>query len=282
MSLPIRQGALWPGPEKSPKKFARHLATIEYQLLLAPLFISHIYKHNENEDGSFVGATGLKCRLDSFMMDLHQRREEVTTTIKGLNKERHTFGMKLNQAMVDFHAADIRAVSATIAGATAEDMKVAEEQNSYAEGRWMAADMNKFDIHDDDYSWVDLDDFIEVDWELPPGSTPQTIITPLAFTPRFTYFRQTDHSDPNAPLSERPSPFGIDVSHDCIITENNDPREIQCSLVQTRLEKVHHQMKRNKEALDSLAQRLNKDPSNEAFKQEVCGIKFKRGYANQP
>lgn len=224
MSLPIRQGALWPGPEKSTKKFARHLATIEYQLLLSPLFISHIYKHNEREDGSFVGATGLKARLDTFMLDIHQRREEVTTTIKGLNRERLTFGMKINEALVDFQSADIRAVSATIIGASADDMaKTAAEERaqSYTDGRKMEPDMSQFTIHDDDYSWVDLDDFIEIDWGLPTKTTPKTVISPLAFAPRTTYFRQTDHSPPNAPPASRPSPFGHDPSHDCIMGENN-------------------------------------------------------------
>lgn len=78
MSLPIRQGKLFPGIEKSSKKFGRHLATIKYNLLLSPLFIAHIYKHKDAEDYSedLVSATGLKLRLDSFMLDLHQRREE--------------------------------------------------------------------------------------------------------------------------------------------------------------------------------------------------------------
>ena len=78
MSLPIRQGKLWPGVEKSSKKFGRHLATIKYNLLLSPLYMSHIYKHKDAEDygAGVVSATGLKVRLDSFMLDVHQRREE--------------------------------------------------------------------------------------------------------------------------------------------------------------------------------------------------------------
>ena len=50
MSLPVRQGKLWPGVEKSSKKFGRHLATIKYNLLLSPLYMSHIYKHKDAED----------------------------------------------------------------------------------------------------------------------------------------------------------------------------------------------------------------------------------------
>ena len=97
MSLPIRQGALWPGIEKSSKKFGRHLATIKYNLLLAPLFISHIYKHKDAEDYSadVVSATGLKMRLDSFMLDMHQRREEFPTHDKGRKTQGKTTAMKI-------------------------------------------------------------------------------------------------------------------------------------------------------------------------------------------
>ena len=81
MSLPIRQGRLWPGVEKSSKKFGRHLATVKYSILLAPLFLSHVYKHKEAEDyqEDAVAVTGLKIRLDSFMLDIHQRREWFKT-----------------------------------------------------------------------------------------------------------------------------------------------------------------------------------------------------------
>src|SRR5436305_9002480 len=122
MALPIRQGPLWPGVEKSSKKFGRHIATIKYKLLLSPLYMSHIYKHKDAEDfdvesagTDIVAATGLKVKLDSFLLDLHQRKEESVMKLKGLNVDRGSTSMCINQAEVDFHTADIRAVSATIA-----------------------------------------------------------------------------------------------------------------------------------------------------------------------
>lgn len=43
---------------------------------------------------------------------------------------------------------------------------------------------------------------------------------------------------------------------------SSDPREIQCELVQARLEKVNFQMSRNKEELDNLAERANANIDN--------------------
>ena len=223
MSLPIRQGALWPGPEKTAKKFGRHLATIKYQLLLSPLFISHMYMHKLHDGSNKTAATGLKVKLDSFLLDMHMRREETTTTIKGLNMARKSFGMKLNQAELDFHSADIRAVSATIDEPTVADLKQAvDEPMSSATGTIrFSGDLSQFTIPDGDYSWVDMDDFVELDSVLPSSKTPQTLIMPLAFAPRFTFFRQTDHSGPDAHGSEKPSTFGNESTHDCIMSQNN-------------------------------------------------------------
>jgi len=275
MSLPIRQGPLWPGPEKTAKKFGRHLATIKYQLLLSPLFISHIYRHKLSDDSNKMAATGLKVKLDSFLFDMHMRREETTTAIKGLNLERKSFGMKINQAELDFHSADIRAVSATIDEPIVADLKQAlEEPMSSAQGTIrFSGDLSQSTIPDGDYSWVDMDDFVELDTVLPNNKTPQTVILPLVFTPRFTYFRQTDHGGPDIDLSDLPSTFGHGPTHQCIMSQNNDPREIQCGLVQSRLEKVHYQVNKNKQALDDLAREIARRPEDEELKAEVGRIK---------
>ncbi|RPB29873.1 hypothetical protein L211DRAFT_855009 [Terfezia boudieri ATCC MYA-4762] len=270
MSLPIRQGPLWPGPEKTAKKFGRHLATIKYQLLLSPLFISHIYRHKLSDDSNKMAATGLKVKLDSFLFDMHMRREETTTAIKGLNLERKSFGMKINQAELDFHSADIRAVSATIDEPTVADLKQSlDEPMSSAQGTIrFSGDLSQFTIPDGDYSWVDMDDFVELDTVLPNNKTPQTMILPLVFTPRFTYFRQTDHGGSHTDLSDLPSTFGHEPTHQCNMSQNNDPREIQCGLVQSRLEKVHYQVNKNKQALDDLAREIARRPEDEELKAE--------------
>ncbi|KAH0602608.1 uncharacterized protein H6S33_008689 [Morchella sextelata] len=266
MSLPIRQGPLWPGVEKSSKKFGRHLATIKYKLCLSPLFISHIYKHNDKDEAGHdvVAATGLKAKLDSFMVDIHQRREDIGQSTT----------MRINQAELDFHSADIRAVSAVIIGATAAELMdqaaAAEVPLNLAESTIRySGDMSQFTIPDGDYSWIDMDDFVELDWVLPSNKTPKTKIMPLAYTPRFTYFRQTDHGDPDSRSgNECVSPFGHEPTHDCLMSENNDPREIQCGLVQARLEKVNQQIHKNKEALDSLAQSMKLNPDDTTLKQD--------------
>jgi len=270
MSLPIRQGALWPGIEKSSKKFGRHLATIKYNLLLAPLFLSHIYKHKDAEDYSenVVSATGLKMRLDSFMLDMHQRREEFHTQDKGRKTQSKTSGMKMHQAQLDLVSADIRAVSASIAGTTPEDLRKASAPTLVSQDNVGTTDLSHFEIPDNDFSWIDMDDFVELDWILPSEANPETKIMPLAFAPRFTYFRQTDHGDTIAGDPDRTSPFGSEPTHFCIMSKDDDPRRVQCQLIQSRLDQLKSQIEAHHQAIDTAEQKRINDEENQILKIE--------------
>ncbi|KAF1936595.1 hypothetical protein EJ02DRAFT_81179 [Clathrospora elynae] len=258
MSLPVRQGKLWPGVEKSSKKFGRHLATIKYNLLLSPLYMSHIYKHKDAEDygAGLVSATGLKARLDSFMFDLHQRREEFPTLVQAPksqkdSKQNQTTGMRINQVQLDLIRTDVRAVSASIAGTDPDDVDnaTADDLASYNQ-EYLTADLSKFTIPDNDWGWVDMDDFIELGWILPSNRHPETQILPLAFAPRFTYFRQTDHANNISGDKHRTSAFGNEPTHHCVISARNDPRRVQCHLIEQRIERVKEQVAHNQRAVN--------------------------------
>ncbi|RFU34928.1 hypothetical protein B7463_g1412, partial [Scytalidium lignicola] len=270
MSLPIRQGSLWPGVEKTSKKFGRHLATIKYNLLLAPLFLSHIYKHKDPDDYSedAFSATGVKVKLDSFMLDIHQRREEFHTRDKGRKMQGKTSGMKINQAQLDLLSADIRAVSARIAGPTAEDLRKASVPTLFSQQDKAAADLSSFEIPDNDFSWVDMDDFVELDWILPSEVNPETKIMPLGYAPRFTYFRQTGHGDTISGDPDRTSPFGNEPTHFCIMSQDDDPRRVQCQLIQTRLDQLNKQMESHTRAVGEAELRYVKEENNPELKAD--------------
>lgn len=241
MSLPIHQGRLFPSTEKSGKKFGRHLATIKYSLLLSPLYISHIYLHKDAEEFTedTVSATGLKMRLDSFMLDIHQRREEFISAVRGLNSKVTTTGMRINQALLDLVKADLRAVSVGIEGTSLDTVKraTAEELAEFQSDQRPVA-LSGFHIPDGDFSWVDVDDFVEIDWALPHNHSPKTSILPLGYSPRFTYRRQTDHGHAISGDSNRKSPWGNEDTHYCIMSPSNDSRRVQRQLVRERLAQI--------------------------------------------
>ncbi|KAL8768941.1 MAG: hypothetical protein Q9209_004996 [Squamulea sp. 1 TL-2023] len=271
MSLPIRQGKLFPGVEKTSKKFGRHLATFKYNLLLSPLFLAHIYKHKDAEDYSedLVSATGLKLRIDSFILDLHQRREEFAAQGQGRGKQLKTSGMRINQAQLDFIVADLRAVSASIAGTTANDVRKANDAElaGYQEATG-SADLSRFTIPDNDFSWIDMDDFVELDWILPAETTPETKIMPLAYSPRFTYFRQTDHSGSSPGDTTRSSSFGKENTHFCVMSQDNDPRRVQCELIKARIAKIDEQLEMHQRTLGEQELRVIRDGSRDSSLKE--------------
>lgn len=243
MSLPIRQGNLFPGREKNSKKFGRHLATVKYNLLLAPLFLSHIYKHKDAEDYSenAVSATGLKVRFDSFMLDLHQRREEFNTMGKGKSAQSRTSGIKIHAAQLDLSSVDLRAVSASLKGTTTEAIKKGSISTLVTE-QDDTPDLRRFTIPDHDYSWIDMDDFVELDWILPTEPHPHTKILPLAYAPRLTYVRQTDIGGTISGDPARTSPFGDEPTHFCIMSHDDDPKRVQAKLIEDRLQQLMGQM----------------------------------------
>ena len=252
MSLPIRQGPLWGAAQKKSKKLGRHLATFKYNLLLSPLFVSHVYKHKDAEDyqGNVVSATGLKMRLDSFMLDLHQRREYFD--IKGHEgaQPKKSSGMRINQAQLDFIHADLRALSASITGTSTGDIEKANDETlASLHGQVPLVDMSKFTIPDNDFSWIDMDDFVELDWILPAESDPETKILPLGYAPRFTYFRQTDHHGNIAGDPTRTSSFGDEPTHYCVMSAKNDPRRVQVELIEKRLSKLEDHRAENERAI---------------------------------
>ncbi|PSR78451.1 mitochondrial protein from FMP27-domain-containing protein [Coniella lustricola] len=259
MSLPVRQGNLWPGREKNSKKFGRHLATIKYNILLAPLFLSHIYKHKDVEDcdENAVSATGVKVRFDSFKLDIHQRREEFNTTSdKGLKAQSRTTGMKIHAAQLDLAAVDIRAVSASIKGTTTEAIMRNSLGSLITQHEDDGTDLSKFTIPDNDLSWIDMDDFVELDWILPSEANPDTKILPLAFCPRLTYFRQTDIGGIIAGDPERTSPFGHEPTHLCSMSQDDDPRRVQAQLVQQRLDQLALQLQENMRSIGNAELKL--------------------------
>ena len=277
MSLPIRQGTLFPGIEKASKKFGRHLATFKYNLLLSPLFIAHMYKHKAAEDYAedLLSVTGLKLRIDNFMLDLHQRREEFASQ---RGKQVKTSGMRINQAQLDFVSADVRAVSARIAGTSSEAVKRAtdEELASYQDPA--PSDMSRFTIPDNDFSWIDMDDFVELDWILPAETNPETKIMPLAYAPRFTYFRQTDHAGTPSGEAAGKSPFGHEPTHYCVMSQDNDPRKVQCGLIKERILKIDEHLEMHKRTLGEQELRVVRDSNRDGSLKERYHILNEQGH----
>ena len=124
-------------------------------------------------------------------------------------------------------------------------------------------DMSKFEIPDNDFTWIDMDDFVELDWILPAESDPETKILPLGYAPRFTYFRQTDQGGIIVGDPTRSSSFGDEPTHYCVMSAKNDPRRVQVELIEKRLSKLKDQKAQNERTVGELELKVVQSVEND-------------------
>jgi len=224
MSIPLRQGPLFPSVERVPKKFNRHLATLKYQLDLSPLYLAHTYRYKGSNDyaDQTSSVVGIKARLDRLALDVHQRKEEKVIILKELQAKRRAMHMGINKARVDFESTDLRALAATFKEVTPSelhDLNKNRELRDEGDGwGWRTIEL----VDDDDLDWIDKDDFVEMDVML-SKSEPVGKIWPLAYGPRFTYYRSTDSAsetrvDRSGADDSISNQFGSEDSHHCLMT----------------------------------------------------------------
>ncbi|KAK9478624.1 golgi-body localization protein domain-containing protein [Lipomyces japonicus] len=274
MSLPIKSGKLFTNQDEPSKKFGRHLATIKYQFVLEPLFISHMYLHKRLEDWEkkSIHSIGLKGRTDSFMMDLHQRREITTYMDHQLNIQRSRRHMKLNVGEVDFHSADIRVVTVIFKERSPEELfnqiSSVSGTDSPTGSTSSTPLLGKFKVKDNDLTWVDMDDFIEVDSLISSHNLSTVKVLPWLYAPRITYYRRTEHDHgKESPDSEKVSTFGNEPSHDCLLGQV-DIVEFQTKHINKRARELEEQLKWNKEQMDDLQKSARVSTDNHAIRMK--------------
>ena len=244
MSIPLRQGGLFPSVERMPKKFIRHLVTLKYQLDLSPLYLAHTYRHKDSTDYAkrTTTITGIKARLDRLTLDLHQRKEEKVIILKELQTKRRAMHMGINKTRVDFESTDLRALAATIQDMSPQELyELSRSRDAPEEIEGWGTKTIEL-VNDDDLDWIDKDDFIEVDVLL-AKTEPVGRIWPLAYGSRFTYYRSTDTTSNTLRPKYRGADsityqFGSEDSHHCLmdalegmsVHERADPRSRKCSV----------------------------------------------------
>ncbi|KAK9483721.1 golgi-body localization protein domain-containing protein [Lipomyces starkeyi] len=281
MSLPIKNGPLF-SPQTVSKKFSRHLATIKYQFVLAPLFMSHMYLHKRDDNWSkmVINSIGFKGRTDSFMMDIHQRREFTTYIDKVLNVTRRRRRMRINATEVDFNSADIRGVTVTFKERTAEELfkqlsNPNESQSDSPVGSTNGTPLlAKFKVSDNDLTWIDMDDYTELDSLVGSSNLSSVKVLPWLYTPRFTYYRHTEHvhSETGSTAEHISNMFGKEPSHNCLLGQTNVLRT-QTELISARARELEEQINSNAKQLDDLQRKARLYTESTIIKQKFVAAK---------
>lgn len=278
LSLPVRNGKMFnfDDPQQKSKKFGRHLFTVKYQLLLAPLYITHSYLTSDfdSKTNSYSHhSTGIKARIGSFTLDLHQRRSPNPGDEDSVSKR---WRMNLNIGEMDFINTDLRVLQATFKEKSHQESlarrfgiassPVSSISNGFSSTSGSTHYTGKIKISDNDYSWIDMDDFDELGETSPASIFPKITVSPVLYSPRWSYFRQTDHDDPHKFGTF--IPFGNEDSHDCIIGQRQ-PEDSHKIIINMRISELEEQLKTNETMLDSLKADLERFPGIKATSDRI-------------
>lgn len=290
LSLPIRAGKLFQPTQLVKPKLSRHLYTVQYKLFLEPVYLAHTYRHSKEEeeenqpanDHRKDAATGLKGKVDSLIIDLHQRREP-----HGHGKR---WRMKLHLGEVDMKRADLRVLLAEFRERTPEEFLARNTTSSNSSSgesssinwveAWAESSVNSSTMNSsqqkailDENPWMDMDDFSELEDILPLQLAPKIVILPLVYSPRWTYFRQTDRSgsDIGSIHGFEYYKFGGCLTHECAIGKRH-PEITQAILLRQRIDEIQEQLKTNDATLDSLQRDQERFPNERKISERIIKV----------
>lgn len=214
--LPVRRGKLF-DELKSSEKFSDNLFTNKFLFNLKNLFISHVYRSEseDNEDDEFE-CVGLRAKVDEFLVDLHQQKEEVVDVHEDLERHKKVMKMSMNLGQVLLSKIDLRTVRATF-------NRDLYQTGGSSEPRISGKNLKVFDK---DKRWFDLRDFDEA-FIPSSGTNPQNAeIYPLLYSEKFAYIRDTTGNKANDSDDAD--------THDCRLNET-DYQSAQIDIYERRL-----------------------------------------------
>ncbi|CCD22625.1 Hob2p NDAI_0A04690 [Naumovozyma dairenensis CBS 421] len=267
-SGPIRQGPLFPDLIQNKTKFGRALFTIKYQLHLAPMTITHTYRHitaqydiNESNETGYIG---LKGRFGSLKIDLHQRRIKLTHQNERLNRSKPVWKLKMSTGEIDCAEADIRIIATTFdKNAVKEIFNIGNYPTilqSLEDSTPIRDTLNLLQESD----WYDQDDYVDLNQISSNSSLPLKLeAIPLLYSPRISYFRKINDNGYTVAY-----PFGGENSHRCLIGQNH-PERTQEKLAQQRLNEIETEIEKVQENLAKMADNSSLPSKNkEALKRK--------------
>ncbi|SCU97983.1 LADA_0H09758g1_1 [Lachancea dasiensis] len=242
-SGPIRQGSLFPDLVQNPKKFSKALFTVKYEVRLAPLVVSHTYRHvdshliDRKNDG--IAFTTMKGKFDSLRLDLHQKRVKMTHLDNKLKRSRTVWKFKMNAGEVDCVGADFRLAYSMFKWNVTPNIPQHQVPHSTS-GDYRNNGQSSVE-------WFDIEDYSDVNQAMYIDTEPLEFEdSPLLFSPRISYMRDTGEG---APLE---FPFGLEEDHNCSIG-NIDPMATQEYLARERAHELESQLS----ALETLINQLD-------------------------
>ncbi|GME71061.1 unnamed protein product [Ambrosiozyma monospora] len=221
LGLPIKTGKMFKNKfldYRKSEKFGGHLFSINYGLLLNSLYLTHVYKHsNDNDANSKVAFTGLKAFVNSFKMDLHQTKKESTVFDKHRQVYKKDWSLHMDKGIVDVQEIDMRILSAVFnetsaTGLLAREIGLDNSNSMFSFDRKSMNSSSDYSSDSMDSGWLDRDDFTELESPISFSEDPVWKVTPLASSPRIYYVKDSTVTSLDYPFDDVEK-----LTHTCLL-----------------------------------------------------------------
>lgn len=255
MSLPIRQGSLFPFSPPPSKKFGRSLATIKYRFDIHDLHIAHLYPQYSQKEwlNGIETAVGLKGHIARFQADIHQREQFQIKKHLKLGTTQLVKHKAIYAAETIFFDTEVVAVRAVFDTPVKQSLET--EEDNAGEASFNSRGVNAKDLPDHAAKWFNIDDYVDTDVR-PLDDNPLVEFYTVLTAPLCRYSRYI----PALMVSSRvidnlkagkfdatesfASKFGREPSHRCLLGEAPMLEEFNNKLIDERitaLRKQHEQ-----------------------------------------
>lgn len=223
--LPVRRGPLFGEAKQEKTKFSELLYTNKFLFHLKNLFLSHVYK---NEELGLISTkdefecTGLRAKIDDFLVDLHQRKEQVIDVDEDLSQRNKVMKMLFNIGEVVLTKIDLRTLHAVF------NREVYSSASSKS-GTHLS-NKGKMEIFDKDRRWYDYRDYLEA-FVPSSGTVLKAVeIDPLLYSDKFSYIRNSNDGKIKCD-------WGNEETHKCML-HATDIYTTQISAYSDRIEEL--------------------------------------------
>lgn len=254
MSLPIRQGRLFPDSPPPSKKFGDSLATIKYRCELSPVYVSHVYGQKSRElwDQGRTQSVGIKARFGHFRGDVHQRKEEKQEHNERLKRDKivshkafYAADLKLEDIEVKGIRAEFHELPSHLARRSSDDSSIPSDES--ADGNSTIDYTRASLLGPAEKAWFNSYDFIDAD-KRPFDKDPKIELVNIADCPEvFFAIRKKVRT---APLQEGQtselgmSKFGDEKTHVCYLGESKSVATVQIKITRRRIRELQDKVKK--------------------------------------
>ncbi|CAI2176329.1 12348_t:CDS:2 [Funneliformis geosporum] len=254
MTIPIRQGALFPSLEPPSPKLGKYLGTIKIKICVGPLFLNYFYREDAFED-PLDGRThivGIKGKIENFKFDMHLRSEERIIEVE--EQEVKARDIILHEAEVDLNNLDLRGIAVRYIEENIFS-NFSDEHEKDEREILLGKDEDFMSLLVEDEEWVDDDDYIELDWML-PDVKPGVRVLPLMRSPQMMYFKSPNENDT---FEDKKTDQG---THVCVMGQGRDTVQVQIDFLTERLNRLSQEISQQTKILSNIEERITADSKN--------------------